>query len=240
MGKRLCMWFLGGKENRKGTALLGEHEQSAACSQSYFTALMEGLLFCGVCVTLPQPLHQQVHKHHQCATLSCFIRAPSKWNLSRVSGALSLQQGQRWWHGAKKARAHFSHLNLKPANTATLHVSRLIYDRVYQYRGYTSIYNDRRGPPCNYISNVMINCTWESSKSYLVRSCLDPCLQGTVDGPEIRRSPAEIGSLSNYSQRFIHPRWLAGFWTDGMTGRLVFDTTKMIRRLKVSGRFWFP
>ena len=115
MGKRLCMWFLGGKENRKGTALLGEHEQSAACSQSYFTALMEGLLFCGVCVTLPQPLHQQVHKHHQCATLSCFIRAPSKWNLSRVSGALSLQQGQRWWHGAKKARAHFSHLNLKPA-----------------------------------------------------------------------------------------------------------------------------
>ena len=33
-------------------------------------------------------------------------------------------------------------------------------------------------------------------------------LDGTVDGPEIRRSPAEAGSLSHYLQVFfIHPRW---------------------------------
>ena len=34
------------------------------------------------------------------------------------------------------------------------------------------------------------------------------CPVGTVDGPEIRRSPVEVGSLSHYLQGFaIHPRW---------------------------------
>ena len=28
-----------------------------------------------------------------------------------------------------------------------------------------------------------------------------------VDGSEIRRSPVEVGSLSQYLQGFIHPRW---------------------------------
>ena len=32
----------------------------------------------------------------------------------------------------------------------------------------------------------------------------------TVDGSEIRPSPVEVGSLSNYLQGFIHPRWLFG------------------------------
>ena len=31
----------------------------------------------------------------------------------------------------------------------------------------------------------------------------------TVDGSfEIRRAPVEVGSLSHYLQRFIHPGWL--------------------------------
>ena len=29
----------------------------------------------------------------------------------------------------------------------------------------------------------------------------------TVDGEEIRLSPAEVGSLSHYLQGFIRPRW---------------------------------
>ena len=32
-------------------------------------------------------------------------------------------------------------------------------------------------------------------------------LTHTVDGSEIRLSPVEVGSLSHYSQGFIHPRW---------------------------------
>ena len=32
----------------------------------------------------------------------------------------------------------------------------------------------------------------------------------TVDGSEIRPSPVEVGSLSDYLQGFIHPRWLFG------------------------------
>ena len=32
----------------------------------------------------------------------------------------------------------------------------------------------------------------------------------TVDGPEIRRSPVEVGSSSHYLQGFIHPKWLFG------------------------------
>ena len=34
--------------------------------------------------------------------------------------------------------------------------------------------------------------------------------QVTVDGSEIRRSPVEVGSLSQYLQGFVHPRWLLG------------------------------
>ena len=40
----------------------------------------------------------------------------------------------------------------------------------------------------------------------------------TVDGSEIRRSPVEVGSLFQYLQGFLHPRWWSpDFWTISST-----------------------
>ena len=63
-------------------------------------------------------------------------------------------------------------------------------------------------------------CSHKSSKVMRLnrdpkRWCLAnvPFLSGTVDGSEIRRLPVEVGSFSSYLQGFIHPRWLARFFS---------------------------
>ena len=63
---------------------------------------------------------------------------------------------------------------------------------------------------------------------------------------EIRRSPIEVGSLSQYLKGFIHPRWLAGFLPSTLGGGgfflkmelgEIFGSSSLIPQF---GVFFFP
>ncbi len=54
----------------------------------------------------------------------------------------------------------------------------------------------------------------------------------TVDGSEIRGSPVDMGSLSNYLQGFIHPRWLFGISS-------INSIIKTLQQGKTMHTWWF-
>ena len=54
----------------------------------------------------------------------------------------------------------------------------------------------------------------------------------TVDGSEIWRSPVEVGSLSQYLQGFIHPRWLGMGFLPSTVAKIIW--------LVVSNIFFHP
>ncbi len=105
----------------------------------------------------------------------------------------------------KTKKGQFIH-DVKWKNACQIHTTRLGPQTHQQSGGLGPWYGKNSETPklLNVFSEFFIR-----KKLSALLGCLK-LVWNTVDGSEIRRSPVEVGSLSNYLQGFIHPKWLFG------------------------------